>query len=70
VIAEVLGSEAEPLIDCIERVAAEYPCRDYYVFYPGPNSDSYTQWVLNQCGWDVQLPADVIGKDVACPLGN
>lgn len=70
VVAEVRGPEAEPLIDCIEDAAANYPCRDYYVLYPGPNSDSFTQWVLDRCGWDVELPPEVVGKDTPCPFAE
>lgn len=70
VVSEMVGPDAEPLIDCIENAAVNYPCRDYYLIFPGPNSDSFTQWVLNTCGWDVELPPTVVGTDVLCPLGQ
>lgn len=70
VVAEVRGPQAEPLIECIESAAANYPCRDFYLLYPGPNSDSFTQWVLNTCEWNVELPPEVVGKDVLCPFAE
>lgn len=67
ILAEVQGPEADALIDCIERAAATYPCRNTYLLFPGPNSNGFAQWTLNQCGWNVPLPASVVGKNVPCP---
>ncbi len=69
VIAELIGPEAEAVSAFIETQSPVYPCRDVYVLWPGPNSSSYAQWVLDNTGWDVVLPPTTIGKDVpaVCP---
>lgn len=69
VIAELVGAEAEAVVSFIESESPDYPCKDNYVLFPGPNSNSYAQWVLDSTGWDVVLPPTAIGKDVPanCP---
>jgi hypothetical protein len=69
VIAELIGSEAEPIVAFIEFHSPEYSCRARYVLLPGPNSSTYAQWVLDNAGWDVDLPAAALGKDFRplCP---
>ena len=69
VIAELIGPEAEPVVEFIETQSPNYPCCDYYLFYPGPNSNTYAQWVLDNAGWAVTLPPTAIGKAVPpdCP---
>lgn len=69
VIAEVTGSEAEPIVEFIQTASPAYPCKDEYVLFPGPNSNSFAQWILDSTGWDVTLPSRAIGKDIRpnCP---
>lgn len=69
VLAELIGTNAEPIVDFIETQSPNYPCRDFYLLLPGPNSSTYPQWVLDQTSWDVSLPPQAIGKDVPpnCP---
>ena len=69
VIAELIGPEAEPVIEFIETQSPNYPCRDCYLFYPGPNCNTYVQWVLDSTGWAVTLPPTAIGQAVPpdCP---
>lgn len=69
VIAELIGAEAESVVAFIESQSPDYPCKDNYVLFPGPNSNSYAQWVIDNTGWDVALPPSAIGKDVPanCP---
>ncbi|MBN2562140.1 MAG: DUF3750 domain-containing protein [Phycisphaerae bacterium] len=64
VVAELIGEQAEAVIDFIEMQSPHYPCQDTYVLVPGPNSNSYAQWVLDNTGWAVALPCTAIGKDV------
>lgn len=66
VLAELRGPAATPIIDFLETRAEEYPCVSVYVVL-GPNSNTWTQWVLDQVGWPVELPPTAIGKDAACP---
>ena len=65
VLAELIGPAAEPVIACIEEQSPTYPCRGSYLYFPGPNSNTYAQWVLDSCGWDVVLPSTAIGRDIA-----
>lgn len=63
VIAELIGPEADPIIDFIETESPSYPYDNHYVFFPGPNSNSYTEWVIENSHWDVKLPDKAIGWD-------
>lgn len=66
VIAELQGAAAAAVVDFINTQSPTYPCRDNYVLFPGPNSNSYAQWVLDNTGWNATLPPSAIGKDVPC----
>lgn len=65
VLADLIGPEAEPIIRFIQEESPGYPERGRYRSFPGPNSNSYTQWVLDHTGWDVTLPPRAIGKRLA-----
>ena len=64
VLAELIGPEAEPVVAFIEERSPVYPCRYHYAYFPGPNSNTYAQWVLDHTGWPVLLPPTAIGKEV------
>lgn len=70
VLAELIGSEAEPVVAFIEGWSPTYSCRSYYLYFPGPNSNTYAQWVLDNTGWNVVLPASAIGKNLAAACGG
>jgi len=61
--AELTGDAAEAVGAFIENESPNYECRDSYAYFPGPNSNTYAQWVLDQTGWEVVLPPTAIGKD-------
>lgn len=63
-VAELHGADAEPVVRFIQERSPEYPCRDTYRYWPGPNSNSYAQWVLDETGWDAELPRSSLGKGV------
>jgi len=69
VIAELIGPEAEPVVEFIETQSPNYPCCDCYLFYPGPNCNTYVQWVLDSTGWAVTLPPTAVGQAIPpiCP---
>lgn len=69
VLAEIRGPEATAVIDFIETRAWEYPCVEIYEPV-GPNSNTWTQWVLDQVGWQVELPPRAVGKDAHCPTAE
>lgn len=64
VLAELIGPAAEFVVAFIETESPDYTCRNHYVYFPGPNSNTYAQWILDNTGWDVNLPAAALGKDV------
>ena len=57
------GSEADRLINQIEKSPTEYMNQNHYRYWPGPNSNSYVQWVLNELNLDLALGPSAIGKD-------
>jgi hypothetical protein len=69
VLAELLGTEAESVVEFIRDESPNYPCKDVYVLFPGPNSNTYLQWVLANTGWQVNLPPTAVGANVSldCP---
>jgi len=70
VFAELTGPQAEPVVDFIESQSPLYPCADQFELLPGPNSATYIKWVLQNTGWDVELPHTAIGLEVQeleCP---
>jgi len=61
---EVRGSHANVLIAEIDAAVNRYPYDKEYVMWPGPNSNSFTEWiVLEVPGLGFNLPAKAIGKN-------
>jgi hypothetical protein len=56
------GDEAERLLVVLKR-SPEYPERNRYRYWPGPNSNTYAAWVLSQAGIDYSLDPRAVGKD-------
>lgn len=68
VLAEMRGEEAEGAISAIEEAARDYPWRNEYRIWPGPNSNTFVAWILRSVPTiDAELPPTAIGKDY---LGN
>ena len=53
------GDAAAALADRLARAATEYPWRHAYRYWPGPNSNTFAQWVL---GTRHRLPWRGIGR--------
>lgn len=67
-LADLRGHEAIEAIEQIERGVAAYPYADRYRVWPGPNSNTFTAFVLRSVsGLRVDLPATAIGKDYLGP---
>lgn len=63
-IAEKRGAGVEELIARIDKAAHAYPWADEYTLWPGPNSNTFTAWVLRAVPeLEVDLPPTAIGKD-------
>ena len=59
---EVKGPQAEALIGEIEAAVASYPYANEYTMLPGPNSNSFIEWIaLSVPDLGLDLPAKAIG---------
>jgi len=59
------GEDAERAAACFEQHGEQVRERIErgYVFYPGPNSNTYGDAMLRTCGLHASLPATSVGKD-------
>lgn len=58
------GKEVDKLIDQLEEIVKGYPYHSTYNSWPGPNSNTFTAFVLRQMPiLGVELPPTAIGKD-------
>jgi uncharacterized protein DUF3750 len=59
------GAAGERAAACIERVAGDVRSRVErdYIFYPGPNSNTFGDVVLRKCKLSASLPSTSVGKD-------
>ncbi|HEX9192494.1 MAG TPA: DUF3750 domain-containing protein [Burkholderiales bacterium] len=63
-IAEKRGAGVDGLIARIDRAARAYPWAGEYTMWPGPNSNTFTAWVLRAVPeLEADLPPTAIGKD-------
>lgn len=64
VIAEKRGAGVDAIIERIDKAAAGYPYAYRYMAWPGPNSNTFTAWVLRAVPeLKADLPPTAIGKD-------
>lgn len=63
--AEFHGEEAERILAVLETVE-DYPCKDRYRLWPGPNSNGFAQWVLDEAGVEHRLPRSSFGAGFGC----
>jgi len=65
-IGQIEGSTAEKMIKFIEKSPKIYPYKKLYKLYPGPNSNTYPQWVINHFPQSkLKLPWNAFGKAYA-----
>jgi hypothetical protein len=63
-LADVRGSGVDAIIDRIEGAVAAYPYQHSYRIWPGPNSNTFTAFVMRAVPeLRVDLPAHAVGKD-------
>ncbi len=62
VIREWRGKTAERIRDTLE-CSPEYPHRENYRAWPGPNSNTYAAWIIRQAKISVDLGPKAIGRD-------
>lgn len=61
--AIIHGPAAKRVIECLRAEAPQYPNRNFYAPWPGPNSNTFVDVMLRKCNWEVDLPATAVGKD-------
>ena len=59
------GEEGERAAECVRRVGPEvkHQIERDYIFYPGPNSNTFGDVVLRRCKLSAALPSTAVGKD-------
>ncbi len=65
-VATYQGAEAKRLIAVLRDRAPRYACADFYRVWPGPNSNSFARWVLDEAEIDQRLPLSSIGANWPC----
>ena len=58
-IQKWINDDAFSLVEKIESSPNDYPFRDNYKYWPGPNSNTYAQWVVKD---KIKLGIRAIGK--------
>jgi len=67
-LAELRGADAEAVIDRLDAAVARYPYAGQYRVWPGPNSNTFTAFVLRELPeLRADLPPTAIGKDYLGP---
>ncbi len=56
------GNLGDKLAQTIENSPLTYPYNHCYRYFPGPNSNTYVQWILNQANCNYRLSIKAIGK--------
>lgn len=63
-IADLRGTDAAAAIEAIDAAAKTYPYADQYHVWPGPNSNTFTAYLLREVPvLRADLPPTAIGKD-------
>ncbi len=65
-LVEHRGEGVDVLIDAVDRAARNYPWKDTYKAFPGPNSNTFTAWVSQRVPeLKLELPFSAIGSGYA-----
>lgn len=63
-LLDLRGPAARELVAPIDAAAARYPWAGRYRVWPGPNSNTFTAWLVRAVdGLELELPPTAIGKD-------
>lgn len=60
--AQWIGEDAQNLNSIIQQSPLIYPYNNIYRYYPGPNSNTYIQWVLDKAEINYTLSFKGLGK--------
>ena len=71
IIFQLQGKAAEPIVDKIKELAQKYPYKSKYAIFPGPNSNTFTAWMICQIPeLDLKLSSRAIGKNYLKECGS
>jgi hypothetical protein len=62
VVAETVGEQAQAVKNVADSCEETYPYTAYDLLC-GPNCNTFTQWIADQAGWDIDMPDAAWGKD-------
>jgi len=62
------GTDGDRLGEIIINSPQNYPHCHRYLYWPGPNSNTYAQWVLSQAGIDFNLGWRGVGRGYGQPI--
>ena len=66
ILVEHRGEGVDDLIEAVHQAAADYPWKNTYTVFPGPNSNTFTAWVSRQVPeLNLKLPFTAIGSGYA-----
>lgn len=63
VVTMVLGDRAAAIAAQVLAVAPTYASATDYRAWPGPNSNTFVEWLARETGLPVRLPPTAVGKD-------
>lgn len=64
IIFEARGEKADRMIEQAKKLIADYPFRNTYTLWPGPNSNTFVEYIIRYTPEvTVELPSHAIGKD-------
>jgi len=63
VLAELTGPDADDVIQFIQAHAYDYPARNVFNLFAGPNCHTFTQWLSDASGWAIDLPDAAFARD-------
>ena len=64
ILLDIRGAKAEELIPQIRNAVEDYPFKDVYQAWPGPNSNTFTAFIGREVpDMKLDLPSTAIGKD-------
>ena len=66
-IRQWINEEALPIIEKIEASPQTYPFLNTYRYWPGPNSNTFAQWIVRE---KVNLGVRAIGRNFPVPEKN
>jgi len=69
-LADIRGQDAEKAIRRIEYLIEQYPFKNHYKVWPGPNSNTFTAHIAREVEeLEIDLPPTAIGKDYVDRIG-